>query len=66
MNSLPNYHGIDWHANEVPNDIAIYAIKQIDDIIFDLNSCKHAPCRELALVVTKLNEAQLWLTQISK
>ena len=62
---MANYRGIYWHENEVPNSIVANMISRIDDIIIMTNYIKMSECRELSLAVTKLQEAQLWLTQIS-
>lgn len=62
---MPNYRGIYWQENEVPNYDVAELLAKIDNLIKTLNYIKLSECRELSLAVTKLQEAQLWLTQIS-
>ncbi len=59
------YKGIYWHANEIPNICSERAIADIDEIIERFNYEFISSSRELSLAVTKLQEAQLWLSQIS-
>ena len=60
-----NYKGI---YKETYCDLSdMYVVEIIDDIeriIVKLNFIKMSPNREISLAVTKLQEAQLWLTQI--
>lgn len=62
---MRNYEGIHYHWNEVPNCDACDCIVMIDNVIEKINFIKMTECRELSLAVTKLQEAQLWLTQVS-
>ena len=64
---MSRYEGIYFHWNEVPNCDACNCIVMIDEVIEKMNEIvkRYGDCRELAIANTKLNEAQLWLTQVS-
>lgn len=62
---MPNYKGIYQASYSDLGDISVVEIiYDIEKIIDKLNFIKMSPNREISLAVTKLQEAQLWLTQI--
>lgn len=62
---MAKYRGIYWQQNEVSNFDAVECLAKIDYLIDKIKHIKTSDSRELSLAVTKLQEAQLWLTQIS-
>lgn len=62
---MPNYKGIYESIYSDLGDISVCEIiYDIGKIIDKLNFVKTSPNREISLAVTKLEEAQLWLTQV--
>ena len=62
---MPNYKGIYEATYSDLGDINVCEIiYDIGRIIEKLNFVKMSPNREISLAVTKLEEAQLWLTQV--
>ena len=62
---MPNYKGIYQATYSDLGDISVVeVIYDIEKIIEKLNFVKMTPNREISLAVTKLEEAQLWLTQV--
>lgn len=62
---MPNYKGIYQETySDLGNIRVCEIIYDIEKIIDKLNFVKMSPNREISLAVTKLEEAQLWLTQV--
>ena len=62
---MPNYKGIYQSSySDLGNMDVVEIIYDIEKIIDKLNFVKMSPNREISLAVTKLEEAQLWLTQV--
>lgn len=62
---MSDYKGIYKSSYSDLGDISVVEIiYDIEKIIEKLNFVKMSPNREISLAVTKLQEAQLWLTQI--
>lgn len=62
---MSNYKGIYEATYSDLGDLSVCEIiYDIGRIIDKLNFIKMSPNREISLAVTKLEEAQLWLTQV--